>query len=262
MRKLLTYLVCSICLPGIGLSAQEASTNFSNPTKRFIRQNPNKDTLSYWGEDIALEIVGPAVDEGSFQISAFAKTLASNAGVNLHMIGKPQSWFSPKKTPSEEANFLIVLENNVDPSLREKKSISAGDINLKFNRLDGSVGEIFERGLPRRGPGCFGDWAANSNNEISAFVLVAFPIDDPEIKNACYKTLLPAAFGVFPAVTTLDFSYAPRFEGDGIFYDDSEVYQLLRAAAFCRNELLEKHLACVTGVLGHLYATQVESLGK
>ncbi|WP_156927517.1 hypothetical protein [Leisingera methylohalidivorans] len=84
-KSFLAGVACSICFAGIGvdLSAQETAADLSNPTNRFIRQNPEKDVLSHWRDDIALELVGPGVDQNFFRASAFAKMLADNAGVQL-----------------------------------------------------------------------------------------------------------------------------------------------------------------------------------
>lgn len=98
-----------------------------------------------------------------------------------------------------------MFENGNASNLLAKDAIFAEDTSLSVNRLNRDVKKVIERGLPKRGPGCYGNWAASTENAISAFVLVVFPVEDSELKNACYETLLPASFGVYPAVTTLDF---------------------------------------------------------
>lgn len=250
MRGVVTF--CLGLVAGMA-AAEDIPLELSNPAARYTRQNPEVKTLSYWGGEITLGIIGKSAEGSAFYATSLLKILSESAGVKMRVSDGIRNQPSSSTSLNANSNFLIVFDNIGGDTLGKKSSVSFDDLPFEAADVLPEIGEKLNSGIPRRGVGCFGDWVATDGNEIIAFVQVIDTNASRAHQRECIDFMTPASFGIYPGTTTLDF---PSQTADGQverFVDRSEVFLLLRVSAFCRNQLRDNTFSCPVKILRSLY---------
>jgi len=237
-------------------SAGQDLSEFETPTTRYIRENANLLTLSYWPEEVSFEAVGDVPLDLGFQSASSLQVFSEMAEASLKMVGEPDSWFTSKTSVGQDANYVVVFGKLKGAEARNAEIVYIGrDFDLNVENARPEVRQILASGLKAQGPGCFASWKASDENEIKAFVLVVDTENSVQQQKACIDWMIPSSLGVLPVFTTPR-SYeitGEKTESDEPFVDESELVFLLRASAYCRNTLGDYSLQCPVEVLGTAY---------
>lgn len=206
-----------------------------------------------------LQFAGPSVSSEAFFNASMAKILAESSNLNLEISGEPSKWFSPRTTIENDVNLLIHFEDLEHKTTRNQNRLQADDLSVNLNNASSTIKALFRRGITQRSPNCFGDWMATQDNEILSAVHIIDTSATLEEQRSCARSMLPLTFGIFPVVTTLDYSALAQGGGSGVFFDESEVFLLLRIASFCKDELKNETPSCSINILRNLYELHEET---
>ncbi|TMV02561.1 hypothetical protein FGK63_20235 [Ruegeria sediminis] len=260
----MSKIVSSIGL--VVLATNAWAQDFSDlavPTDRYIRENAELLTLSYWPEGIAFEAVGSVPADLGLQSASLAQVLSGQAETKFAMVGRPNSWFSPKERIGHEANLVVHFAEFKDPEARTAEIIYVGrDVDIDLQDARPEIRSLFASGLPFQGPGCYAAWSANEENKINSFVVVIDASNSKEQQEACIDFMIPSSLGVLPVFSTYDYSEeGPKsLRASEPFIDKSELNFLLRASAYCRNAVEDFSLSCPADLLGAVYKRHEELL--
>ena len=235
-------------------AAEEQMPDQRYLTNRYVVQDVNVPTLTYWGNDISVELVGDVPHEIAFAEVSRLKFLSEHADIAVRMAGSSEKWFSSKGQVSSDANYVIHFADLSSTKPEKDSLLFLGKDQVDLEESHPNIRTLFEAGLTFYGPACYGSWKVSIDNVARANVIVVDTSEPVKIQLDCLKFSIPFSLGVQPDVTTIGFQFSREQTPDTrpVFIDESEIVLQLRLSAYCRNVLNQNSLECPMQLFGQV----------